>query len=67
MSTTTTTSTVTTFGVFQQLLRDAVNADTTLSATTKASMLARIDDLPQQCIVVEDFASVESFNVDITL
>lgn len=67
MSTTTTVSTVTTFAIFQQLLRDSVNKDPDLSATTKASMLARIDDLPQKGQIVEDFSTYESFTGDITV
>lgn len=67
MSVTSTVSTVTTFAIFQQLLRDAVNSDTTLSATTKASMLARIDDLPKMGLLVEDFESYLSSSGDVTV
>jgi hypothetical protein len=63
----TSTSTVTTFAIFQQLLRNAVNNDSSLDATTKASMLARIDDLPQMGVLVEDYATAESYTGDVTV
>ena len=40
-------STVSTFGIFQSLLTNSVNSDTTLDAATKASMLARITAIPR--------------------
>lgn len=53
-------STVTTFAIFQQLLRRSINADTSLDSTTKASMLSRVDALVQRDLIVEDFSTVNS-------
>lgn len=37
----------TTFSMFQQLLRNSINNDTTLEATLKAALLLRVDYLPR--------------------
>jgi hypothetical protein len=60
-------STVTTFAIFQQLLRNAVNNDTNLDSATKASMLARIDGLPQMDVLVEDYDTAASYTGDVTV
>jgi hypothetical protein len=53
-------SAVTTFGVFKSLLKSAVTKDTSIDATTRASMLARIEALPRGVNITLDFSSVES-------
>jgi len=53
-------STVTTLAIFKQLLTKSVNADTTLDDTTRASMLARIDDMTEDVALLLDYSNVES-------
>jgi len=53
-------STVTTLAIFKQLLTKSVNADTTLDDTTRASILARIDDMTSDVALLLDFSTVES-------
>lgn len=53
-------STITTFGIFQQLLTDAINADVSLGSVTKSSMLSRISDLARDVSIELDFDDVES-------
>lgn len=53
-------STVTTFGIFKQLLIDAINADTNLGTTAKASMLSRVNELARHVPIELGFAEVES-------
>lgn len=53
-------SPVTTFGITQSLLTNSVNLDSTLDATTKASLLSRINELTRHTPVLLDFSSVDS-------
>lgn len=53
-------STVTTLAIFKQLLTKSVNADTTLDDTTRASMLARIDDMTEDVALLLDYSNAES-------
>jgi hypothetical protein len=60
-------STVTTLAIFKQLLTKSVNADTTLDDTTRASMLARIDDMTEDVALLLDYANAESVSGQVTL
>lgn len=51
---------VTTFGIFQSLLTNAVNSDATLDASTKASMLTRINELARADLLLFDVNNVLS-------
>ena len=53
-------SPITTFGVFKNLLTQAVNNDSTLSSAVKSSMLARLNELPREVGIALDFSTVES-------
>jgi hypothetical protein len=53
-------STVTTWAIFKQLLANSVNADTSLDDTTRASILARIDDMTADVALLLDFSNVSS-------
>jgi len=53
-------SPVTTFGVFKSLLTQAVTNDGSLSSTVRASMLARLNELPREVSISLDFSTVES-------
>jgi hypothetical protein len=55
-----TSSTVSTFAIFQQLVTASVNKDSDLDAAAKASMLTRLASMARQCGLVEDFSTVES-------
>lgn len=60
-------STVTTWAIFKQLLTKSVNADTTLDDTTRASILARIDDMTSDLALLLDYSNVESVAGQVTL
>lgn len=55
-----TTSAVTTFGVFKSLLTNSINNDASLSAAVKSSMLARVNELPREVSLLQDFSNVDS-------
>lgn len=60
---------VTTFGIFQALLNKSVNADASLDASTKASMLTRINELARRDHLLLDCNNFESGqgNVSVSL
>lgn len=60
-------STITTWAIFKQLLANAVNADTSLDDTTRASILARIDDMTADVALLLDFSNVASVAGQVTV
>ena len=56
----------TTFSMFQQLLKDAVDFDTTLSSTFKSALKLRVDALPTTEIVELTAQNVDS-STDVTV
>lgn len=60
-------STVTTLAIFKQLLTRSVNADTSLDTTTRASMLARIEDMTSDVALLLDYSTVESVSGQVVL
>ena len=50
----------TTFEIFQQLLKDAIDASTTLTATLKVTMKLRVDEMSQDQAIALTSGNVES-------